>query len=122
MVGYRYWNARPDGFIKNDCVTRAISYASGLSYDTIKEKLYYIGKLLDCDPLCLDCYEFLLVDYFKYRPIECYGMPLYEFADLHPEGLYLVRANGHISVIDDYTVIDTWDCRGMILTNAWRIL
>jgi len=121
MVGFRYWNANPDGIIENDCVCRAICYASGLSYETIEEKLYYIGRLLECDPLCVDCYAFLLTDYFGFEPIICNGEPLYEFAEYHPNGMYLVRSDGHISVLDNYAVVDHWDCRDMKLTNAWRI-
>lgn len=122
MVDFRYWNAQPDGIVQNDCVCRAISYASGLDYYKIEEKLYHIGKLLECDPLCVDCYDILLTDYFGYEPIDCEGLTLYEFAEQHPFGLYLVRSDGHISVLDDYCIIDIWDCRDMVLTNAWRIL
>lgn len=111
-----------DDFI-GDCVTRAISYASGYSYNKIQEKLYYVGKLLECDPLCVDCYDFLLTEYFGYQPIQCDGLSLIEFAEQHKDGLYLVRSNGHISILDDYCVVDSWDCRrDMVLTNAWRIL
>lgn len=121
MVGFRYWNAQPDGLVQNDCVCRAISYASGIPYYTIEEKLYYIGKLLECDPLCVDCYAFLLTEYFGFNPIDCRGETLYEFAEENPHGLFLVRSNGHISVLDNYCVVDIWDCRDMELTNAWRI-
>lgn len=122
MVGFIYWNENPENEIKGDCVNRAIAYASGYSYDDITEKLYYTGKLLECDPLCVDCYEFLLTDYFGFEPIDCEGLILYEFAERHPVGLYLVRSNGHISVLDNYNVIDIWDCRDMLLTKAWKIL
>lgn len=122
MVGFKYWNENPDGAIKGDCVCRAIAYASGLSYYDIQEKLYYIGKLLKCDALRVDCYDFLLSKFFDYEPIYCYNERLTDFAEKHAHGLYLVRSRGHISVLDNYCIIDTWDCRNMILTNAWKIL
>lgn len=121
MVHFRYWNEQPDGLIQNDCVARAIAYASGLDYNKVAEKLYLTGELLECDALCVDCYSFLLDNYFEFTPIKCDGESLYEFAEKHPTGLYLVRSNGHISVLDNYCVVDIWDCRDMLLTNAWRI-
>lgn len=122
MVDFEYYNIQPEGIIQNDCVCRAISYATGLPYYKIEEKLYYAGKFLECDALCVDCYEILLTDYFGFKPIDCEGETLYEFAEEHPQGMYLVRSDGHISVLDDYCVIDIWDCRDMILTNAWKII
>lgn len=122
MADFKYHNENPKNARINDCVVRAISYASDLPYETIEEKLFYTGELLDCDSLCVCCYSFLLTDVLGYKPIECDGLTLNEFADLHPYGLYLVRSNGHISVLDNNTVEDTWDCRDMILTNAWRIM
>ena len=121
MVRFEFWNETPDGSIKGNCVTRAIAYGSGLPYDKVEEKLYLTGKLLECDALCLDCYSFLLDNYFEFTPIKCNGESLYEFAEKHPTGVYLVRSNGHISVLDNYCVVDIWDCRDMILTNAWKI-
>lgn len=122
MVGFEYWNENPNGEHKGDCVTRAIAYASGLPYEVVSEKLYHTGELLECDALCVDCYAFLLENYFEFTPIRCKGDTLYEFAEKHPTGLYLVRSNGHISVLDNYCVIDIWDCRDMVLTKAWKIL
>lgn len=121
MAKYRFINVNPDGALTNDCVTRAISYASGLSYDEVVDKLYLTGELLDCDELCVGCYSFLLTNVLGFTPIKCEGMTLNEFADLHPRGLYLVRSNGHISVLNNFVVEDIWDCRDMILTNAWKI-
>lgn len=122
MVGFEFYNMNPEGDFTGDCVTRAISYASGYPYYKIQDKLYYVGRLLECDELCVDCYDFLLTKYFGYEPIQCDDVSLFEFAEHHKDGLYLVRSNGHISVLDNYCVIDTWDCRDMILTNAWKII
>lgn len=121
MTDFVYWNENPQNDIKGDCVCRAITFASGLPYEKIQEKLYFTGKLLECDPLCVTCYDFLLTKYFKYTPIFCENEPLEDFASKHPIGLYLVRSRGHISVLEDNKVYDTWDCRDMVLTKAWRI-
>ena len=121
MVKYKYFNLNPLGLKENDCVCRAITFATGLSYGEIRKKLKYVGKLLDCDSLCVCCYKFLLDDIFNYNREYCYDMTLAEFAETHKQGLYLVRSDGHISVLCDYCIYDIWACRDMVLTNAWRV-
>lgn len=121
MTKFQYWNENPDGEHIGDCVTRAITLASGLSYEQVQEKLYYCGKLLECDPLCVSCYDFLLTKYFEFDSVDTQGLTLDEFGDKYTRGLFLVRSRGHISCLLDGVVYDTWDCRSMVLTNSWKI-
>lgn len=121
MTDFIYWNENPDGEHIGDCVTRAITFVTGYPYEKVQEKLFYTGKLLECDPLCVECYDFLLTKYFGFEPIICENEPLDDFADKHPTGLYLVRSRGHISVLNEGDVYDNWDCRDMVLTRAWKI-
>ena len=121
MARFSYYNINPDGVRKNDCVTRAISLASGLDYKEVQEKLFYTAKLLNCEKLCVCCYRHLLDDVLKYRRVDCDGLMVGEFADTYPNGTYLVRMNGHISCIIDGTIYDIWDCRGEWLTDAWKV-
>lgn len=121
MTKFVYWNENPDGEHIGDCVTRAITFATGLPYEKVQEKLYYCGKLLECDALCVDCYDFLLTKYFEFASVDAQGCTLDEFGSKYTNGLYLVRSRGHISALLDGVVYDTWDCRRMVLTNAWKI-
>ena len=121
MTNFVYWNENINGEHIGDCVTRAIVFATGLPYEKIQEKLYYTGKLLECDPLCVECYDFLLTNYFDFARISPLDERLEDFADKHTRGLYLVRSRGHISALLDNCIYDTWDCRDMVLTTAWKI-
>lgn len=121
MARFVYLNVNPDGERESDCVTRAISLSTGIGYSTIRKKLHHTAKLLDCEKLCHTCYSFLIEQVFKCRPVNCDGMTVENFADLHPLGTYLVRMNGHISTIIDGAVYDIWDCRDYFLTNAWKV-
>ena len=49
------------------------------------------------------------------------GLFVGEFADLYPDGTYLVRMDGHISVCKDGTIYDLFDCRDEFITDAWRV-
>ena len=116
---FKYLNVNPLSLKEEDCVTRAISLASGYGYAEIQDKLYYISKILDCDRLCICCYQYLLSDIFKYPKIEARDMTVREFAEKYPEGTFLIRMDGHLSVLSNGTVYDIWDCSNEILTDAW---
>ena len=122
MAKFVYYNREPNGETQNDCVTRAISLATGLPYPKIRRKLYHSAKLFDCDKLNVDCYAHLLEDVFKFPQVETFGMTVGDFADTHPYGIYLARMNGHISTVWWGDVVDIWDCRNSHITNAWKIL
>jgi hypothetical protein len=122
MAKFRYWNENPQGERHNDCVTRAITLASGLPYDEVRRKLFHTAKLLKCESkLCPTCYSFLIQEVLGGVPKDCHNMTVEKFADLHPHGVYLVRMDGHLSAIVENCVFDTFDCRGHLLTNAWEI-
>ena len=121
MARYRYYNINPNGEHRNDCVTRAISLASQMPYEDVRKKLRCVATLFDCDRICMSCYKHLIENVLYYKPLDCDGLTVGEFADMHPTGVYLVRMNQHISVIIDNTIYDIFDCRGHILTNAWEV-
>lgn len=121
MANFRYYNISPDGEHKNDCVTRAISLASGMPYAETRKKLRSVATLFDCERICMSCYKHLIENVLYCKPLNCDGMTVEEFADMHPYGVYLVRMNQHISCIIDNTIYDIFDCREHLLTNAWEV-
>lgn len=121
MANFVYYNRNDDKVSRNDCVTRAISLASGLPYSTIRRKLRYTARLLGCVRLCVSCYEFLIREVLGGTPVNCEGMTINDFALLHPYGTYLLRMDGHITTLIDFTVYDIFDCRHHRITNAWKM-
>lgn len=121
MSKFIYYNRNPYGENISDCVTRSISLATNIPYQVIAEKLNLTAELLDCDKLCMSCYQFLIEKVFCCEPVNCDDMTVGEFADKHPYGTYLIRMNGHISCIIDNYIYDTWDCRYEQPTNAWLV-
>jgi hypothetical protein len=121
MANFRYYNVSPNGEHKNDCVTRAISLASGMPYAETRKKLRSVATLFDCERICMSCYKHLIENVLYCKPLNCDGMSVEEFADMHPYGVYLVRMNQHISCIIDNTIYDIFDCREHLLTNAWEV-
>jgi hypothetical protein len=122
MANFCYLNVSPDkSKHRNDCVTRAISLASGLPYSKVRKKLYHTAQLLDCEKLCVSCYTHLIEKVLCAVPKNCDYMTVNDFAEIHPQGTYLLRMNGHITTLIDYTVFDLFDCREYFITNAWEI-
>ena len=121
MARFVYFNKNPDGERESDCVTRAISLATGIQYAEIRKKLFHTSKLYGCPRLTLCCYSHLLDDVLKLERVSGEGMSVGEFADAHPYGTYLVRMGGHISTIVDNCIYDIWDCRREWVTDAWRV-
>lgn len=118
---FRYWNENPNGDKISDCVTRAITLASGLSYPTIRKKLRHTARLLDCPKLCPTCYGFFIQQVLGSIPKNCYEMTVGEFANLHPKGTYLIRIEGHLTCIKNGIIMDIWDCREKMCDLAWEI-
>ena len=121
MANFRYLNVNPNKTKRNDCVTRAISLASGFSYGKIRKKLFHTARLLDCEKLCMTCYCFLIQQVLGGIPKNCENMTVGEFIDKHPEGTYLIRIDGHLTCGLNNTVYDIWDCRNRLCTMAWEI-
>ena len=121
MSSFCYLNVNPNKQTRNDCVTRAISLASGIPYKTIRKKLFHTARLLDCCKLCNTCYSHLIEKVLCGIPKNCDGMTVGEFANLHPQGTYLLRMYGHITCLIDNCIYDIFDCREHKITNAWEI-
>lgn len=121
MARFVYYNRNPEGETIEDCVCRAISLATALPYEEIDNLLWESADYLNCDRLHICCYTHLLDDYFGFEQVDCEGMTVEEFADMHPFGIYLARIEGHLSCIIAGDIYDIWDCRKEILTNVWKV-
>lgn len=121
-TNFIFLNINPDGLIEKDCVCRAISLASGKPYEIIDDKLHYTALLLECEKLCVCCYEFLLDCVFEFPRVEASGMTIGEFAEANPEGIFITRVEGHLSAIIDGNIYDIWDCSNEIITDCWEVL
>ena len=122
MARFQYLNVEPNKIKKNDCVTRAITFASGVSYPTVRKKLFHTSRLLECESTyCNTCYGFLIQEVIGGVPTNCDGQSVGEFADIHPKGTYLIRIDGHLTVIRDNCNYDLWNCLAKPCDLAWRI-
>ena len=120
MARFVYHNENPSGDRSNDCVTRAISLASGIPYHTIRKKLFHTARLFNCDKLCKFCYSNFIRSVLQYKEVNCDNQTVGQFADLHPEGTYLIRVPNHLTCVIDGCIYDIFDCRYEVCDTAWK--
>ena len=120
MARFVYYNINPDGDKESDCVTRAISLCSNLPYPTVRKKLFHTARLFNCDKLCKFCYSNFIRSVLQYKEVNCHNQTVNQFADLHPDGTYLIRVPNHLTCVIRGCVYDIWDCRHEVCDTAWK--
>lgn len=117
---YKYYNANANNNFVNDCVIRSISVAENKSWGDTYDELSRIAKK---NGILLDDVNFVepLLDY-RYNRVRTYPRETVgQFSERHPNGIYLITMNGHITVLKNGTIYDTFDCRNRLLWDAWKV-
>lgn len=103
----------------SDCVIRALSILTGVSWREMQEELSYFARL---DGRMLDDVNFVEHYLDDRYPREChYSKTVGEFAREFPCGKYAVTMPNHITAIVDGVVLDTFDPRDRVMRCAWKI-
>jgi hypothetical protein len=118
---FTYYNNNPLSLEEEDCVTRAIALASNLPYSAIKDKLYYMAQLLDCNALCVCCYSKLLDYIFQYDRVPCKGYTVGEIVQKYDNSTLLIRMNGHLTCAIDGILYDLWDSSEELADIVWVV-
>ena len=118
---FTYFNNNPLSLEEEDCVTRAIALASNLPYSAIKDKLYYMAQLLDCNALCVCCYSKLLDYIFQYDRVPCKGYTVGEIVQKYDNSTLLIRLNGHLTCAIDGILYDLWDSSEELADIVWVV-
>ena len=123
MARYKFLNVNPLNKKELDCVCRAISLALNEDYYIIEDKLKLVGKLFECEALCMCCYRFLLDNVYDLQRIEDYkGVTINEFINSFSKGIYIIRVEGHLTCVIDSVCYDIWDCTNEIVDIVWKVV
>lgn len=116
---YKFYNANSKGNFVNDCVIRAISVAEGKSWDTTYDELSEIAQK---NGILLDDVNFV-EDYLdnRYKRVCHYSKTVGEFINEFKKGTYLITMEGHITVVIDGVLYDTFDCRKRRMWCSWEV-
>lgn len=117
-----YYNANPAKRNVNDCTVRAISLASGLSWDETYIMLSEFARELRIMPD-----DVLYIDDFLNRnfKITCAcrnrNITVGDFVEKNPKGTFLITMPGHITCAIDGVVYDTFDPRKRMIWEAYLV-
>lgn len=111
MSDYQFYNRNPYDARISDCVTRAISTATGLSYDATSSLLIRIAEIYECDKLCVCCYKHLLSHFLGYKKYNCKSNTLVkDVIEDFSDSTVIIRIEGHLTCAKNGVLLDTWDC------------
>ena len=113
---YIKYNANPlNKTSSSDCAIRAISKALCKPYDDVYIDLFNIGFEMKNLPNAQSVYEryFKEIGYVRNKQPKKSDNTKYtvsEFVSLHNKGIYIITIQGHMTVVIDGDIYDTWDC------------
>lgn len=117
-MSYMFYNANPEENDIWDCSVRALSKAMDISweaaYTILSDYARERGLMLDS----VESIEgFLDANFERFCD---YEMTLGEFAETYDEGIFLVTMPGHITVVIDGVIYDSFDCSDRYIWCSWR--
>ena len=116
---YKYYNANSKGNHVNDCVIRALSVAEKMTWDEMYEKL---SDLAQRQGILLDDIEFVEKYLDNKYPRKChYSKTIKEFIDENPYGTFLITMPGHITIVKNGVLYDTFDCSKRKMWCVWEV-
>jgi len=124
------YNAHPKKMIVNDCVKRALSFATGIDYMEMARYLNKIKREVNAKEFNQTIVWKTFIDKHSYAfnkisfPAEkgIVRMNGLRFANSHPKGMFILRTAHHLTVCYNGSIVDTWDCRDKCVYNAYEVI
>lgn len=123
MAVWKMFLNNPAGRNVGDCAVRAVSAALGVDWETAYAMIAKAGYLMNDMPSSNSVWGAVLRQNGFYRhaiPNTCPDcFTIGDFADDHPEGVYVVGTGNHVVTVRDGVVYDSWDSRTEIPQYYW---
>ena len=123
MAEWKPYNPSPSGRNVGDCSVRAVAKALDLDWETAYTLISMAGFQMNDMPSSNSVWGSVLRRRGFYRHIipntcpDCYTVG--QFADDHPDGVYVLGTGNHVVTVQDGAVFDTWDSRSEIPIYFW---
>ena len=124
MNRWRNYNPNPAGRAVGDCAVRAVAAALGVDWETayamIAENGYQMGDM----PSSNSVWGSVLRQHGFYRHSlpntcpDCYTLD--QFAEDHPDGVYVVGTGNHVAAVIDGLILDAWDSSNEVPVYYWQ--
>ena len=108
-----------------DCVVRAIAKGTNQTWDQVFKSLFEIAFKLKDSPNTKKTYGKYLKDIgyiMQKQPKnpDNTKLTVQEFINQNPEGTYICGTPGHLTVVVDGHLYDTWNCLDDVVGNYWE--
>lgn len=119
---FQYHNANPRKRKVNDCTVRAISLATGKSWDETFIELSEFARAQAIMPDEVDYIDEYLIRNFK-KVCGCRNkrITVRDFVKDHPRGTYLITMSGHITCSINGCIFDTFDPGERYVWDAYLV-
>lgn len=123
MAEWKLFQNNPAGRNVGDCAVRAVSVALGTDWETAYAMIAMNGFLMGDVISSNAVFGSVLRQHgFQRAAIpnscpDCYSVA--EFADDHPNGVFVVGTGNHVVTVIDGVVFDSWDSRKEIPIYYW---
>ena len=116
---YKFYNANAVNRYEDDCVIRAISCATGRSWDNVYD---YLSDIAQYEGTLLDKREFV-INYLDrtYERIKGLEGTVGYISSLFPNNTLLITMKGHIVCSKNGIIYDTFDCRNREAEYVWLV-
>lgn len=116
---YAFFNENPLNKYEDDCVVRAISCATGNSWDYVYD---YLSDIAQYEGTLFDKREFVR-NYLDRTYTRLYGIhgSVGQVSAMFPDNVLLITMNGHIVCSKNGIVYDTFDCRKRKVEDVWLV-
>ena len=116
---YKFYNANAVNKYTDDCVIRAISCATGKSWDCVYD---YLSDIAQYEGTLLDKRDFV-INYLDNTYERLYGLKgtVGYISGLFPNNTILITMNGHITCSKNGIIYDTFDCRDRQAEFIWLV-
>lgn len=121
---FREWNPNPTGKNVGDCTVRAISKALEQDWTETYIGLALQGMMMGDMPSANAVWGAYLRSKGYTRHLipdscpDCYTVG--NFAEDHPEGVYILALSSHVVCVEDGEIWDSWDSSGEVPLYYWE--
>lgn len=123
MSRWKQYNPNPSGRNVGDCSVRAVAAALGVDWETAYAMIAKAGFLMNDVISSNSVWGAVLRSNGFYRHIlpntcpDCYTVK--QFAEDHPNGVYVVGTGNHVVTVKDGEIWDSWDSSREIPIYYW---
>jgi hypothetical protein len=116
---FKYYNANAVNRFEDDCVLRAISCATGKSWDYVYD---YLSDIAQYEGTLLDKRDFVIRYLDRtYQRLENIHGTVGQVSGMFPHNTLLITMRGHIVCSKNGVIYDTFDCSNREAEHVWLV-